>query len=208
MKMRIKHTVITITSPNMIFHCVGMMMLLLMAVVSLASASMTPPQLSSAVMRVSHRSSQSTDSRLLSQIYDIRGGSDSSNENQPSTSSASGEPSSSYTTYDAAAQQQQSQINNPNFQSTSSASLSPPSSTLAPPQVGGDYDSSMNDAPTTNADQPMMYGYNRETVEDRIDAWRKQQQVKESKNDYLLFIVCIFNDRCILIKFCPTRINK
>ena len=163
----------------MIFHCVGLMMLLLMASGSLlpiASASMPPPQLSSAVMRVSHRSSQSTDSRLLSQIYDIRGGSDSSNENQPSTSSASGEPSSSYTTYDAAAQQQQSQINNPNFQSTSSASLSPPS-TLAPPQVG-DYDSSMNGAPTTNANQPMMYGYNRETVEDRIDAWRKQQQVK------------------------------
>ena len=193
----------------MIFHFVGMMMmLLLMTAGSLASASMPPPQLSSAVMRVSHRSSQSTDSRLLSQIYDIRGGSDSSNENQPSTSSASGEgePSSSYTTYDAVAQQQQSQINNPNFQSTSSASLSPPpsTSTLAPPQVG-DYDSSMNDAPTTNADQPMMYGYNRETVEDRIDAWRKQQQVKKSKNDYLLFIVCILNDRCILYIFCPTH---
>ena len=177
----------------MIFHCVGMMMLLLMTSGSLASASMPPPQLSSAVMRVSHRSSQSTDSRLLSQIYDIRGGSDGNTENQPSTSFASGgQPSSSYTTYDAAAQQQQqSQINNPNFQSTSSSSLSPPLSTLAPPQVG-DYDSSMNDAPTTNADQPMMYGYNRETVEDRIDAWRKQQQVKKARMLHFLFFVCVY----------------
>ena len=95
-------------------------------------------------------------SRLLSRIdsaalYKIRGG--SSEQDPPSIQGA---------TYDYAAPQQQQQ-------------QQPPQMNTPPPFATGEFiDEGMGTTPGNTADP--MYGY-RETVEDRIDAWRKQQQV-------------------------------
>ena len=56
--------------------------------------------------------------------------------------------------------------------------MAPPATISAPPSGVGDYNNMTNGGPAGAMNDP-MYEY-RNTVEDRIDAWRKQQQVRES----------------------------
>lgn len=126
-----------------------------------SAASLSPSQLS--IMRTNnprHIHCQNINqSSILSQLHEIRGG---GSEDPPSGS----EP---YNNNNYGAQQQQQQppqmMGSPNFQSTSSSAQ----------PTAGEYNN-MNGMGGAASNTDPNYEY-RETVEDRIDAWRKQQQV-------------------------------
>ena len=105
---------------------------------------------------------------ILSQITRIRGGEGEESSTPP--------PETTYNQY--AAQNQQAQMTDPNFQQT----------------------------PSTTANDP-MYEY-RETVEDRIDAWRKQQLV--SNYNMLLLFSCMCNKCCtfLLTSYAQKQIDQ
>ena len=127
----------------------GMVLLLLSLMASRSSASLARTHHTISLMREYTTNSNKSSSIILSQIYDIRGGGDED------ASSAPYEPS-----YNYAAPQQQQQHQQP------------------PPQLDGTAGLSPTEPLTSSSSEYTNPSYEyRETVEDRIDAWRKQQQV-------------------------------
>ena len=124
-----------------------LLLLLLSLMASRSSASLARTHHTISLMR-DYTNSNKSSSLILSQIYDIRGGGDED------ASSAPYEPSYNY----ASPQQQQQQ--------------------QPPPQLDGTAGLSPTEPLTSSSSEYTNPSYEyRETVEDRIDAWRKQQQV-------------------------------
>lgn len=125
------------------------LLMLLSLMASRSYASLAPTHHTISVMRDYNKSP----SIILSQIYNIRGGGDGDD-----SSSSPYEPSYNYA---APQQQQQQQHQQP------------------PPQLDSTAGSPRTESLTSSSASEYTnpsYEY-RETVEDRIDAWRKQQQV-------------------------------
>lgn len=143
----------------------GMVLLLLSLMASRSSASLARTHHTISLMREYTTNSNKSSSLILSQIYDIRGGGDED------ASSAPYEPSYSY----AAPQQQLQQ--------------------QPPPQLDGTAGLSPTEPLTSSSSEYTNPSYEyRETVEDRIDAWRKQQQV------------CSYNINDSTCSFCLVRL--
>ena len=146
----------------------GMVLLLLSLMASRSSASLARTHHTISLMREYTTNSNKSSSLILSQIYDIRGGGDED------ASSAPYEPSYNYA---APQQQQQQQHQQP------------------PPQLDGTAGLSPTEPLTSSSSEYTNPSYEyRETVEDRIDAWRKQQQV------------CSYNINDSTCSFCLVRL--
>ena len=129
----------------------GMILLLLLSLMaSRSSASLVPTHHTISVVRDYYANNNKSSSTILSQMYNIRGGGDGED-----ASSAPYEPSYNY----AHPQQQQQQQPPPQLDGAAG---------LSPTEPLASSSSEYNTNPS--------YEY-RETVEDRIDAWRRQQQV-------------------------------
>ena len=147
----------------------GIVLLLLSLMASRSSASLARTHHTISLMREYTTNSNKSSSIILSQIYDIRGGGDEDASSTPY------EPSYNYAPQQQQQQQQQHQ--------------------QPPPQLDGTAGLSPTEPLTSSSSEYTNPSYEyRETVEDRIDAWRKQQQV------------CSYNIHDSTCSFCLVRL--
>ena len=164
MMIIIKPSVCNNTQTSKVMGGMILLLLLLSLMASRSSASLVPTHHTISVMRDYYANGNKSSSILLSQIYDIRGGGGDGED----ASSTPYEPSYNYAHPQQQQQQQQQQ---------------------PPPQLDGAAGLSQTEALASSSNEYANPSYEyRETVEDRIDAWRRQQQVCSLIGDSTCFL--------------------